>query len=42
MLGWNKDITDNVDFNFNIGYNNNYANSDGDTWNASTGVKYEF
>ena len=42
MLGWNKDITDNIDFNFNIGYNNNYANSDGDTWNASTGLKYEF
>ena len=41
-LGWNNNITDNLNINFGIGYDNNYANIDGDEWNAITGVKYVF
>ena len=41
-LNWNNNITDNFNINFGIGYDNNYANIDGDKWNAITGVKYVF
>ena len=41
-VGYTNNFTDNVNFSFNVEYNNNYANTDTDSWSLATGVKYDF
>ena len=41
-IGYTNNFTDNVNFSFNVEYNNNYANTDRDSWSLATGVKYDF
>ena len=41
-LGYSNQITDSIDISFDVEFNNNYANTDHDSWSIATGVKYEF
>ena len=42
-IGWQSPfITDNVNVNVDVEYNNNYANTDSDSWSIATGVEYVF
>ena len=41
-VGYTNNFTDNVNFSFNVEYNNNYANTNTDSWSLATGVKYDF
>ena len=41
-LGYSNQITDSIDISFDVEYNNNYANTDNDSWSIATGVKYDF
>ena len=42
-IGWQSPfITNNVNVNVDVEYNNNYANPDSDSWSIATGVEYVF
>lgn len=41
-IGYTNNFTDNVNFRVHVEYNNNYANTDSDSWSIATGVEYDF
>lgn len=41
-LGYKTNLIHDVNIGFNVEYNNNYANTNTDSWSIATGVQYDF